>query len=171
MSARKLRGDDADVVICSYDVAELSWNRNKRGQTAPLHSSQTVWKAVYLIDSHLINNTKTTAHVAIRKLNRLATICVTDNPIAENWSDIYGAISLLQGHPWTDLDKFKETFQEAAKTKNLTKNSMKLLTKFIKAQVVIDRVGDEDGAWIGKWKGSVKSLSETPSLPEAPLEE
>lgn len=57
-----------------------------------------------------VKNQHSKTHIAIKQLPYMAAICILDTILPRSWTDIYGVIDFLKGHPFVTEEEFIRVF-------------------------------------------------------------
>jgi len=57
-----------------------------------------------------VKNQHSKTHIAVKQLPYMAAICILDTILPKQWTDIYGVIDFLKGHPFVAEEEFVRVF-------------------------------------------------------------
>ncbi|KAI9764339.1 MAG: hypothetical protein M1835_007597 [Candelina submexicana] len=98
-----------------------------------------LFRMLILDESQFSKNIQSKTHMALSQIYRSVTVMLSGTFLDNKWSDCLGALTLLRGHPFTDVKTFTKAFASRSKSgkfRDPTPTRMKRIKKLLMGLVV-----------------------------------
>ncbi|TGO47700.1 hypothetical protein BCON_0266g00050 [Botryotinia convoluta] len=158
MSAHELQSLGYDVVVMSYNFLEMNARKMKKfpgelalyanNSTAPKPKRPTsamhteLWrdlclepKLLVLDEAQLINKPALSWAKAVARVNAKRTLMLSGTLPRNTWTNIYGYMKLLKGHPFATPGEFLRIFG-VPNERNTTRSKLRCLSRFLQGVTI-----------------------------------